>query len=396
MRRNCTYSEFLRNIKSNNMANIQHFMVPSAYYNQADDQGYYPLHHSARFNYYELTEYLLNKSANPNVRNIKTGESPLSLASYNGNSKIVTLLLNNSADLKLGGFYFGTPLCDAARKGRYEIVKILCDHAKNRDIGGLVDGHDQYKFRPLHLAVYNDDKESYPAVISLLLSYGASNECRAYENMTPEELALKHGRHSIADIVSRRKIYTPPSSINPPHFISTATLPYNKDLENQIAIAAALMSAGTYMFILSITMMMVNNKNALKLAAFSICAVTLGSYIAGQESGKIIKSTGHRFHEFFRHIEGNAERVTTAIVNASDALISSTETVNAAINRLSKTVDESIIVLKDESKNTMIELRGIGRDIAAALKQGINEGKFTPQAHVNANVFAAVPICNLM
>lgn len=396
MRRNCTYREFLDNIKSGNLANIQHFQVPSAYFNQPDEQGYYPLHHSASANYYELTEYLLRNRALANVINIKTGESPLSLASYNGNPRIVTLLLNTSADVKLGGIYFGTPLCDAARKGRYEIVKMLCEYARNKDIGGVVDGHDQYKFRPLHLAVYNDDKESYPAVISLLLSYGASNECRAYENMTPEELALKHGRHSIADIVSRRKIYTPPLTINPSRQTSTALPSYNNDLERQMASAAALISAGTYMFMLSLSMLMVNKKNALKLAAFSICAVTLGSYLAGQETGKIIKSTGHRFHEFFRHIEGNADRVTIAIVNTAEALVGATETVNAAISRLSRTVDESIIVLKDESRNTMIELRGIGRDLAAALERGINEGKFTPQADVNANVFAAVPICNLM
>ncbi len=173
--------------------------------------------------------------------------------------------------------------------------------------------------------------------------------------------------------------------------------PFKKDLEHQIALAAALMLMGTYMFILSLTMVMVNNEYVSKIsAACSICAVTLGSYIAGKRSSKIIKSTGHRFYEFFRHIEGNADRVTTAIVNASDPLLKSQETVIAAINRLSKTVDESTIVLKDESNNTMIELRGIGRDLAAALKQGIFEGKFTPHAHVNANVFAAMQICNLI
>lgn len=203
--------------------------------------------------------------------------------------------------------------------------------------------------------------------------------------------------HSNDDIVLRGNIYTPPSINSPLHINSSVLLPFNKNLEHQIALTATLMSMGINIFILSLVVAMVNNEVSLKIApAIIICAVTLGSYIARQKSGKIIKSTGHRFHEFFRHIEGNADRVTTAIVNTSDALINSKETVIAAINRLSKTVDESTIVLKDESKNTMIELRGIGRDLAAALKQGIFEGKFTPHSHVNASVFAAMHICNLI
>lgn len=55
------------------------------------------------------------------------------------------------------------------------------------------------------------------------------------------------------------------------------------------------------------------------------------------------------------------------------------------LSALTGTTQEVMIQLKDETKNTLIKLRGEARHVALAIEKGIQENRFKPEAHVVAN-----------
>jgi len=152
------------------------------------------------------------------------------------------------------------------------------------------------------------------------------------------------------------------------------------------------MTGGNFMFTLSMAMLAVNHEAAYKIAALSIVGITTGAYMAGHEVGKIIQSTGNRIYSFFGNIEKNTKKFTDGIVKNQKALHNAIETTEQAIKRLANTIDESVVILRDEHKKTLVEFRGMGRDVAEAIAQGIKEGKFKPEAKVDANIYAHLGI----
>lgn len=214
-----------------------------------------------------------------------------------------------------------------------------------------------------------------------------------------EEVAIHRFMHRN---LAERPIVLPP-------VLPTANIPTNipitppvvssgMSMEKRVATAAGFMTAGTYGLALSIALLPVDKDTALKLAFFSIVLAVAGSAVAGHEIGKVVKSTGHRFSFFLGSIAADANRVSETIVSMSNAIQLTSGEARQAIVKLRQTVDESIVILRDETSNTLVELRGRGGDIAAAIERGIQEGRFRPEAHVNANVFAGIPIptCNIL
>jgi ankyrin repeat protein len=73
---------------------------------------------------------LLDKGASVNSKS-PYGQTPLFFACDRGNVEIVKLLIERGADLNVEDtFYHASALSWAVQKKRYEVVKLLLDHAR--------------------------------------------------------------------------------------------------------------------------------------------------------------------------------------------------------------------------------------------------------------------------
>lgn len=359
-----------------------------------------------------------------NINLIMDDFFPLERAVLRGDIIIAEYLLKKGANIHVNdrqillyavrSSHFNNPLGESVTSTQLaEMVELLLRW--NADPNGIKRRHSRnfssHRFDPdersaLSYAVWGHSWCSvYEKVIKHLLGAGADKDYR------PTGALNKNTRQNALEIAigqsqSSEKIALLNRTLTFPNIRGTAlrTQPQQTDkpgtgMEKRTAIASALMAGGSYALIFSMAMLIVDkdNNNYKLIGVFGFIAMTLGAAVAGHEIGHVVKSMGYRLNSLFGHMEANASHVTESILGASIALQGFTETAGQAIARLSKTLDETIVILRDETSNTFVELRGMGKDVAAAIQKGINEGKFTPQVDVKANVFAAVPIaCNII
>lgn len=100
------------------------------------------------------------------------------------NTEIVKSLLIKKADPNNSGVYNNPPLYMASKNGDTEIVKLLLNHKGNSNIRCHED-----KKSPLHIAIENNHLE----VVCLLISHNANPYALDAENKTPMFIALEHG-----------------------------------------------------------------------------------------------------------------------------------------------------------------------------------------------------------
>lgn len=105
------------------------------------------LHWAAMNGYTEIVELLLEHGAVADVKDIVYSFTPLMLASRQGNTDIVKLLVNQSCDVNCTDAHGETALFDAVRNNQVECVDILLD-------AGLdIDFKDKGMHTPLMTAV---------------------------------------------------------------------------------------------------------------------------------------------------------------------------------------------------------------------------------------------------
>lgn len=123
--------------------------------NLRDDKGYSALHFGVEQNSQSIVEMLLQECRNTiqvDCTDYFIGQTPLHMASMNGNAPIVSLLLNAGAAINRQSTYLGrTPLHLAAEKGHEDVVELLLQEGadasmKDEDIGDT----------PLHLSCGKD------------------------------------------------------------------------------------------------------------------------------------------------------------------------------------------------------------------------------------------------
>lgn len=92
---------------------------------QSPDNGYTALTLAIANGNYEISNYLLQKAANPNIAN-KLGITPLGFAARYGNKSLCNLLISYGAEINYQTPLDGTsPLMKAAESGHQEVVKLL-------------------------------------------------------------------------------------------------------------------------------------------------------------------------------------------------------------------------------------------------------------------------------
>ena len=137
-----------------------------------------PLYYAAMLGFRDLAEHLI--ASHPEHVNAHGGGgqnwTPMHVAAQNGHVNILSLLLENGADLEGLDDYIMTPLHRASWVGRLDAVRFLLDHGAN------IQARDRDGWTPLYCAVLTENNIQ---VVQFLLDRGADVNARDDGGRTP-------------------------------------------------------------------------------------------------------------------------------------------------------------------------------------------------------------------
>jgi hypothetical protein len=123
----------------------------------------------------EIVEWLLNRGADPNLREDEGFLTPLHVAAGRGQVEISRMLLQHKVDQNALDKHGQTPLHLASQQGHIDVARLLLEH------GVDVNAQDNNRSTALHLA----SEESKLEVARLLLEYVADVEVEDNSGRTP-------------------------------------------------------------------------------------------------------------------------------------------------------------------------------------------------------------------
>ncbi|WP_353287613.1 ankyrin repeat domain-containing protein [Wolbachia endosymbiont (group B) of Gerris lacustris] len=139
----------------------------------------------------EMFELLLKESNNDiNVRDGKYEYAPLHVAVYYNRTEIVEFLLNKDANIEAKDVYGKTPLHEAA-KGKLDMVKLLCKKGAN------IEAKDHDDWTPLHYAVKYGNLDE----VKFLCEKGANIRAKSKKGGIPLCIADQFGKVDIIDFL---------------------------------------------------------------------------------------------------------------------------------------------------------------------------------------------------
>ena len=151
--------------------------------NAPDEKGWTPLHYACQYKHVDMAKLLLESGAQPSLyHKAKDGAIPINIAIHKEDIGMVKLLLTyHEQNKELALQNFGGAICEAARVGNIEIIKLLV-----KSLGpGLMHLRDSYNNTALHHASNNNNAE----VVELLLELGADVKSVGRNGFTPLSLA---------------------------------------------------------------------------------------------------------------------------------------------------------------------------------------------------------------
>jgi hypothetical protein len=138
-------------------------------------------------------ERLLRMGIQVNARRARGGKTGLMVASQNGSIGVVQLLIRSGADVNaVGGRTGKSALIRAAARGNLQIVNALLNAGASINATSKSSGKT-----PLMAAVENGNLE----VAAILLKAGADVNCRDRAGETAGDLAVKHRRAEIVELL---------------------------------------------------------------------------------------------------------------------------------------------------------------------------------------------------
>ena len=147
-----------------------------------------PLYHAARLGFRDLAAHLIdNHPEHVNARN-DWGDSAMHAVVGEGNTEILSLLLEHDADVESRNEFDSTPLHWASDYGKLGIGQCLLDH------GADIDARDEDGYTPLFRAALGGHVE----FAQMLLERGAAIDFRDNEGETPLSWAVERGRIEFA------------------------------------------------------------------------------------------------------------------------------------------------------------------------------------------------------
>lgn len=154
--------------------------------NATGRHGWTALHHAAHHDHHDAMRELLEARADPNLSNNR-GRTPLHLAiiatASTGRTETIATLLRFGADPNAseGGW---TPLHFAARDGHVNAIPVLLEAGAKPDVPT-----PDFGATPLHVVARSMEGRRRPEAISLLVAAGADPETRDADGRTPLLLA---------------------------------------------------------------------------------------------------------------------------------------------------------------------------------------------------------------
>ena len=152
--------------------------------NGTNEQGWTPLHYATLYGYSDIVSLLLENDANVDSPSPAGGWPALVLAIHDSYTDIVVVLLNNGADVASKDSIGFTPLHYAVSNLDPSVIELMLDR------GAHVNARTEYGVMPLHVAAW----EEKPSVVTLLLGRGADIDARTVEGTTPCQNAVEANR----------------------------------------------------------------------------------------------------------------------------------------------------------------------------------------------------------
>lgn len=202
-------ADFAKAAKFNDVSTIKTLLNQGVSPNIMDPKGELMLNLAIKDKSDAVVSYLLtNKKTDVDVSN-KFGETPLMIASIDGNLPLVTTLVTqNKAQINHIGW---TPLHYASSRGQLEVAQYLINN------GAIIDSMSPSNTTPLMMAVLGSNE----ALIKLLLDKGADLNLRNDQGFTVIDIAYIYEKPWIAEALSSRwqklykQQYTPPKGVGP-------------------------------------------------------------------------------------------------------------------------------------------------------------------------------------
>jgi ankyrin repeat protein len=189
------------------------------------------LYYAVRLGFLDLAEHLIIERPEHVGAMGGSKRTPMHAAASEGQTDILSLLIQHGADVNDRRIAFGTPLCLAAGSAKLEAGQILlkhgvdvdgCDGSNNtaliyaiisRDIefarmllerGAMIDArcNSRAGWTALHWAAYRGRTE----FVRLFLEHGADVNARNVFGDTPFKLASRRGHHEVAELLTEYRV----------------------------------------------------------------------------------------------------------------------------------------------------------------------------------------------
>ena len=151
------------------------------------------IHEAVKEGNVEAVKQHLDAGTYINSRNSGNEWTPLHVASFEGNEKIVELLVAEGADVDARDRLSDRPIHYAITYKYKDIVEFLI--SKSAD----VNAKNAAKYTPLHLAIRDDNKK----VAELLIANGADVNAIDVIDSTPLDSAIEYKHTEIADLLRK-------------------------------------------------------------------------------------------------------------------------------------------------------------------------------------------------
>ncbi|XP_015784049.1 palmitoyltransferase ZDHHC17-like [Tetranychus urticae] len=160
---------------------------------QFDSKGYAPIHWVSKFGLHDITTTLLENGVSASTpADVVCGAQPIHIASMEGHTEVIDVLLSYGADVNARDKYKCTPLMRAVMTGSHHvrnsrtILHLLCRGADPY----LFDGN---KFSVLHYATLKEDLEA----VNLFLNIGVNPNLRSQIGVKSLHIAYYTGNYQI-------------------------------------------------------------------------------------------------------------------------------------------------------------------------------------------------------
>ena len=193
-------TDFTKAAKFNDIATVKSLVSKGISPNLSDPKGELMLNLAIKDNSVDVFSYLVsNKTTDVDLSN-KYGETPLMIASIEGNMPFVKVLVEQrKAKINHSGW---TPLHYASAKGHLDVALYLIAN------GAMIDSLSPGNVTPLMMAVQSGNE----LLIKLLLDKGADLQLRNSQGYTAIDIAVIYEKPWIAEGLSSRwqKLYKQP------------------------------------------------------------------------------------------------------------------------------------------------------------------------------------------